>query len=202
MTMVPVVYGYPDPATLIQAEEGLLTLRGCIGTGDDPPLACTACGAEMWPGGVFRSAGYRALAVGIGGRPGRTGHSAFFHHLGDLGFIAPGRRRPLAQTSVLGSDVPTLLMLLCVGLFPTGERLTAWLRYRHLPWLGELTGPVERFLVGDDSSLIAIGAASELFVPGEQFERLVLSAIRSQGFRTVDRFDGWLGAYGIERADV
>jgi hypothetical protein len=202
MTMVPVVSGYPDPATLIQAEEGLLTLGGCIVTGDDPPLACTACGAEMWPGGVFRSAGYRALAVGIGGRPGRTGHSAFFHHLGDLGFIAPGRRRPLAQTSVLGSDVPTLLMLLCVGLFPTGERLTAWLRYRHLPWLGELNGPVERFLVGDDLSLIAIGAASELFVPCEQFERLVLSAIRSQGFRTVDRFDGWLRAYGIERADV
>lgn len=200
--MVPVVYGYPDPATLTQAEEGLLALGGCIVTGDDPPLACIACGAEMWLGGVFRSADHRALAVGIGGRPGRTAHSAFFHHLGDLCFLAPGRRRPLAQTRVLGSEVPTLLMLLCVELFPTGERLTAWLRYRHFPWLGELAGPVQRFVVGDDLSLIAIGGAGELFVPGEQFERLVLSAIRTQGFRTVDRFDDWLRAYGIERADV
>jgi hypothetical protein len=199
--MVPVVYGYPTPATLTQAEEGLLVLGGCILTGDDPPLACTNCGAEMWPGGVFRSADQGALAVGIGGRPGKTAHSAFFH-LGDLSFIAPGRQRALSQTRVLGSEVPTLLMLLCVELFPTGERLTAWLRYRHISWFGELAGPVERFVVGDDLSLIAIGDAGELFVPGEQFERLVLNAIRSQGFRTVDRFDGWLRAYGIERADV
>jgi hypothetical protein len=197
MAMVPVVLGPPSSEAFTSAHDGQLTLGGCVVTGDEPSLACKHCGAEMWPGGVFRSAGEESLAVGIGGRPGKTAYTAFFH-LRDLNLIAPGRQQTFAQTLVPAAEVPTVLMVLCVELFTTGKRLTGWLRYRHLPWFGELNGPIDRFAVANDMSLIAIDSDGDLFVPGDHFERLVLNAVRSQGFKTVDEFEGWLQAYGLE----
>lgn len=45
--LLPIVYGLPGPEACEAAERGEIALGGCIVTGDDPRLACTACGERF-----------------------------------------------------------------------------------------------------------------------------------------------------------
>jgi hypothetical protein len=41
--MVPIVYGLPDPETMQEAEEGKVSLGGCLIEIDQPKYTCLLC---------------------------------------------------------------------------------------------------------------------------------------------------------------
>ena len=43
LPMIPIVYGLPDPEAMKEAEEGKISLGGCIVEFDDPQYTCLFC---------------------------------------------------------------------------------------------------------------------------------------------------------------
>lgn len=43
LPMVPIVYGLPDPETMQEAEEGKVSLGGCLIEIDQPKYTCLLC---------------------------------------------------------------------------------------------------------------------------------------------------------------
>ena len=46
--MVVILYGYPAPETLHEAEKGEIALGGCCITGDDPKWKCMECEIKIY----------------------------------------------------------------------------------------------------------------------------------------------------------
>ena len=46
--MVDILYGYPAPETLHEAEKGEIALGGCCITGDDPKWKCMECEINIY----------------------------------------------------------------------------------------------------------------------------------------------------------
>lgn len=48
-SVVPILYGYPDPDAWLQAEAGRAALGGCCLTGADPSWRCLGCNTSVYP---------------------------------------------------------------------------------------------------------------------------------------------------------
>lgn len=48
-----IVYGLPNERMFEDANEGKITIGGCIMSGDDPEQVCNRCGASVFPDGRF-----------------------------------------------------------------------------------------------------------------------------------------------------
>jgi hypothetical protein len=53
-TLVHLVYGYPGPVTMMEADEGRIALGGCLVTDDDPRYRCQSCRSDIWRDGRIR----------------------------------------------------------------------------------------------------------------------------------------------------
>ncbi len=51
--LVPIVYGLPGMELRRDSEMGLVSLGGCVGTGDDPELECLSCEARFMRDGEW-----------------------------------------------------------------------------------------------------------------------------------------------------
>jgi hypothetical protein len=45
--MLPIVFGYPTPATFAAADRGVVALGGCVVWGEDPTHHCAACDQDV-----------------------------------------------------------------------------------------------------------------------------------------------------------
>ncbi len=45
--MLPIVFGYPMPATIAAADRGEIALGGCVVSGEDPTHHCAACDEDV-----------------------------------------------------------------------------------------------------------------------------------------------------------
>ena len=51
--LVPIVYGLPGTELLQDSENGLVSLGGCVVTGNDPELECLGCEAKFMRDGEW-----------------------------------------------------------------------------------------------------------------------------------------------------
>jgi hypothetical protein len=47
--LTPIMYGYPSPKALTNAEEGRVILGGCVVYNDSPTWKCNGCGRSFRP---------------------------------------------------------------------------------------------------------------------------------------------------------
>ena len=47
LDVVPILYGYPKPEAMDEAEKGLIALGGCCVSESDPRKHCNACGEDF-----------------------------------------------------------------------------------------------------------------------------------------------------------
>jgi hypothetical protein len=194
-----------------RAAAGEFFIGGCIIGMDDPSAGCPECGASLWPDGTFAHRGMRSVLLGSGHGPGASGLRARISAdrrlevtsrlPAEIG-VGPGAGNDGERvTTVRSAERALVLVMLCVERFATTEDLDRFCRSYRFPVTGTMSGPITRFAVGNDGSLVATGVG-HLELHADVIDRFTLAVLadlwRPDRFITESDWRFWLTEHGVE----